>query len=431
MKIALLTLGTLGDIRPFLALAFGLEERGHLVTLAGPENFHQYVTETYNKPYVSIGMNTQQVLESEDGRKWMASGDSRQFIKQLSMIAHENRHAVERDVTAACEDCDLIIAHPLQLYYGCYLSEKLNKPIIIANPFPIAPATGAFPHFLVTTRKLPFGFLNKATYRLTAGVYEKGLSKDMNEWRGKLGLTPSRGVLFNKIEHQKIPIMQAFSRELVAPPKDWGNHIVTTGQWKIPTQYVPDQEKKPLEADLVEWLDEGPPPIYFGFGSLPVLEPQKMLDMAVDIARTLNTRAIIASGWSDMDSGGEPLPNTVRMIKSANHELLFPRCSTIIHHGGAGTTHTAIESSVPSIICSTYADQPFWGERITELGIGRHIPFSKLTKEKLLLAIRELQDTAVRAKAAGVAKYMGAENGLESALSFLEDQIPSAPVYKN
>ena len=187
MKITLLTMGTFGDVRPFLALAYGLEERGHIVTLAGPENFYQYVTETYKRPYVSVGLNSQQVLESEEGRRWMASGDSKQFLKQMAKITHDSRFALERDTAAACKDCDLIIAHPLQVYYACMLSEKLNKPLIIANLFPISPATSAFPHFLARTKKLPFGFLNKATYRLVNSVYEKGLREDMNEWRVKLG----------------------------------------------------------------------------------------------------------------------------------------------------------------------------------------------------------------------------------------------------
>ena len=122
---------------------------------------------------------------------------------------------------------------------------------------------------------------------------------------------------------------------------------------------------------------------------------------------------------------------TLFMIQSANHELLFPRCSLIVHHGGAGTTHTAAESGTPAIICSTYADQPFWGERITELGIGEHIPFPSLTKEKLLRSIRKLQAPDVRQRATEISKRIKAETGLQTALDFLENQIPTAPVYKN
>ncbi|MBO9604486.1 MAG: glycosyltransferase family 1 protein [Paenibacillaceae bacterium] len=431
MKITLLTMGTFGDIRPFLALAYGLEERGHRVTLAGPENFHDYVVHSYRRPYHPIGIDSQQVLESEEGRKWMASGDVKQFFNQLNLINHQNRFAMQKDAAAACADAELIIAHPLQMYYGCCLSEKLNIPIVAANPFPAAPATRAFPHFLATTKGLPLAFLNKASYRLVASAYEKGQRPDMIEWRAQLGLTRPRGSLFNKIEKQRIPVMQAFSRELVPKPADWGDRVEVTGSWKIPNRYVPEHEKAPLDADLDGWLQEGPAPIYFGFGSLPVLEPRKMIDMAIELAHTLQTRAIIASGWTAMDGGEGTLPDTVRMIKSANHELLFPRCSVIVHHGGAGTTHTATESGTPSIVCSTYADQPFWGERMATLGIGRHIPFPMLSKEKLLQAIRELQDPAIGAKIAPIAKRMKAENGLESALQFLDRCAGSAPVYRN
>lgn len=425
-------MGTFGDVRPFLALAYGLEERGHAVTLAGPENFLSYIAETYQRPYVPIGLDSQRVLESEEGRRWMAAGDSKQFLKQMAQITHESRFALERDAMLACENCDLIVAHPLMVYYACVLSEKLHKPLVLANTFPVSPATSAFPHFLARTKKLPFGFLNKASYRLVNSVYEKSVRKDMNEWRAKLGgLEPMRGTLYNKLERQKVPVMQAFSPALVPPPGDWGDNVLVTGQWKIPARHVPEQEQAALPGELQTWLDAGPSPIYFGFGSLPVLEPQKMIGTVIDIARALQSRAILASGWSAMDTGGMPLPDSIRMIKSANHELLFPRCSLVVHHGGAGTTHTAAENGIPAIVCSTYADQPFWGERLAELGIGAHIPFPSLGKENLLASIRKLQAPDVRRRAAEIASRIKAESGLRTALDFLERQAPTAPVYKN
>jgi sterol 3beta-glucosyltransferase len=119
------------------------------------------------------------------------------------------------------------------------------------------------------------------------------------------------------------------------------------------------------------------------------------------------------------------------MIKTAHHESLFPRCSCVIHHGGAGTTHTTLESGTPSIICSTYADQPFWGERITDLNIGRHIPFPALTKANLMQAIQELNDNSVRSRATEIGKSIKAEKGLHDALAWIEQILPTAPIYKN
>jgi UDP:flavonoid glycosyltransferase YjiC (YdhE family) len=115
-----------------------------------------------------------------------------------------------------------------------------------------------------------------------------------------------------------------------------------------------------------------------------------------------------------------PLPESIFMIQSADHESLFPRCSCLIHHGGAGTTHITMESGTPSIICSTFADQPFWGQRITELKIGRHIPFPTLTKENLIQAIQELNNESVRVLAAEIVNRIKAEIGLQNALDWIE-----------
>ncbi|MDG5789625.1 glycosyltransferase [Evansella sp. AB-P1] len=432
MRITLLTIGTLGDVRPFLALALGLQKLGHQVNLAGPENFISYV-EPYQVPYHSLEVDTKQLLESEEGKRWMAAGNVNKFMEELQKMFHERRYILERDILAACQDNDLIITHPLLLFHAATLSEKFHIPLMLATPFPDSPKTKEFPQFLVRSKKLPFGFLNLLTYFLFAKVYEKSKRRDLNEWRIKLGLSPLRGSVFANIVKQHIPILHAYSNELVPFPKDWSEHNFITGNWKIPEKSIEHTEDH-LPEELLAWLEAGKAPIYFGFGSLPILEPQKMINMAIEIANNLQTRAIIASGWSDMIAKDLPYTDSdsIFMLKSANHELLFPHCSIIIHHGGAGTTHTTLESGVPSIICSTYADQPFWGERITEINIGRHIPFPKLTKQNLTDAILELHNNSVIEKAAEIGKRMKSENGLQNALEIINTHLERGlPVYRN
>jgi sterol 3beta-glucosyltransferase len=307
LNITLLTTGTLGDVRPYIALALGLQERGHRVTLVAPENFESYV-KLFNVPYHSLVGNTQEILESEEGRQWMASGNVKEFMKALNQITHRTRIEAQRDILSACQDCDAMIVHPLLLFYTATLSEKLNKPFIMATPFPFAPSTKEFPQFLVRAKRLPIGFLNKLTHRVFAKVYEKGKAADMNEWRSKLGLAPLRGSLFKKLDEQRIPIVHAYSPSLVSLPKDWHEHNFISGQLKQDFTHLPEQASSDSNADLDQWLDRGQAPIYFGFGSLPVLEPQKMMDMVVDITTSLNTRAIVASGWSDMTANGTSLP---------------------------------------------------------------------------------------------------------------------------
>jgi sterol 3beta-glucosyltransferase len=219
MKITLLVTGTLGDVRPNLALTLGLQELGHQVTLVAPVNFESYL-KPFNVTHRSLV--TQEILESEEGRKWMASGNVKEFMNALNQITRKTRYEAERDILSACQDSDLIITHPLLLFYAATASEKLNKPFMLATPFPFAPATKEFPQFLVRAKRLPFGFLNKLTHRLFAKVYEKGKADDINEWRSKLGLAPLRGSLFQNLTDQWIPILQAYSPSLVSRPKDWG-----------------------------------------------------------------------------------------------------------------------------------------------------------------------------------------------------------------
>jgi sterol 3beta-glucosyltransferase len=168
-----------------------------------------------------------------------------------------------------------MIVHPLLLFYAATLSEKLNKPFILATPFPFAPATKEFPQFLVRAKRLPLGLLNLLTHRLFAKVYEKGKAADMNEWRSTLGLTPLRGSVFKNLVAQRIPILHAYSSSLVPHPKDWREHNLISGQLKLDATHLPEQIGADSNADLEQWLDRGQAPIYFGFGSLPILEPQK------------------------------------------------------------------------------------------------------------------------------------------------------------
>jgi sterol 3beta-glucosyltransferase len=198
---------------------------------------------------------------------------------------------------------------------------------MLASPFPFTPATKEFPQFLVRAKRLPFGFLNKLTHRVFAKLYEKGKADNMNEWRSTLGLTPLRGSLVKNLANKRIPILHAYSPALVSHPKDWGEHNFITGQWKLDDKHLPEPTKVKLNDDLDQSLARGQAPIYFGFGSLPVLEPQKMIDMVLDITKSLNTRAIIASGWSNIASTGTSLPESIFMLQYADHESLFPRCS--------------------------------------------------------------------------------------------------------
>jgi sterol 3beta-glucosyltransferase len=431
MKIALLATGTLGDVDLFLALALGFQDLGHRVTLVVPQSFEAYI-KPFKVPYQTLSRDVQQLFEPEQGGQWMASGNAKAFMKQLNLIIHHIRHDLQRDILAACQDSDAMIFHPLLLFEAAVVSEKLQKPFMFVFPFPFMPATTKFPQLFVRAKRLPLGILNWLTYRIFANIHERSKIAAINEWRIQLDLTPFRGSYYKQLEAQQVPILHAYSSALVPFPEDWGKHNFISGAVKLAGNYLSHYAEQQTTVELMTWLDQGSTPVYFDFGRLPVPDPQKMLEMIIEMTKQLQTRAIIESHWIDITIKGQQLPNSIFVTKPIDHHwLFFPHCSCIIHHGGAYTTHRAAEAGTPSIICSVYADQPFWGERVATHNIGRHIPLAKLTQTKLIQAIRELQSDSIKTRAAEMGNRIKKENGLQWALEWVERQLPTVPIYRN
>ena len=425
MKITILTYGSAGDVLPYISLALGLMDKNHEVILAAPQNFENQVT-AYGIHYMPLYGNTQALIESEQGQKWMAAGDTKTFFKELTSLVNSIKYELQRDALAACEDAQLIIAGTLMLFYAVTISEKLQVPMVIAIVNPVCVATSEFPHFLISQKKLPFGFLNMITHNLVFKQYHKSRAETFNEWRNNLGLKPFTENVYHRIRKLKVPVIHGYSESLLPKPKDWAPHISVTGVWKTESKYL--KAEKP-EEEFTNWLKAGEPPVYFGFGSMPVLNPDAIKLMINEICNELDIRAIINAGWSRFEGQGNELHNRVYMIKQANLEWLFPQCSIIVHHGGVGTTHLGLESGVPAIVCSILWDNPLWGERLKYLNIGRHIRFKDLDKKKLISAIRQLQNEKIKKNAVITANKASQEKGLRNALDFIDQYRDIAPVY--
>ena len=360
--------------------------------------------------------------------KLLASGDFKSFFKELSKMSFAIRFELVHDVLAACKGSELIIGGTLMHNAAAIMSEKLEIPFMMANVNPINVETGAFPHFLTSQRILPFSFLNRLTYKLAFKSWNKQLIVQINEWRKDIGLAPAKTNVFLQFKKLKVPILHGYSHYLLERPIDWDSHIAVTGVWKLNTKHAPAE---PQNEEFVNWLKEGRPPIYFGFGSMPILNPKEMFQMINEICDEMGLRAIINAGWSKFDEGNSGLNNSVYLIKNANFEWLFPRCSIVVHHGGVGTTHLGIEAGVPTIICSIFFDNPLWGEQIKRLKIGTHIRFKDLSKKRIIKAIKQLQNDKIKETSMQIGRKMIAENGLKTAIELIEKYFPLAPIYSN
>jgi len=168
--------------------------------------------------------------------------------------------------------------------------------------------------------------------------------------------------VFGRRAHERLsfdhPMLYGVSRELVAQPSDWPSDHRICGHWSVPA----DDWQAP--ADLLEFLDAGEPPIYAGFGSPSSFIRNKSLQPLIEAIG--GRRAIFSPAWSNIDSS--VLPTNFFIARDVPHEWLFPRVALAIHHGGAGTTHTAARAGIPQIVLPIGADHFFWGHRVALKG---------------------------------------------------------------
>jgi sterol 3beta-glucosyltransferase len=134
-------------------------------------------------------------------------------------------------------------------------------------------------------------------------------------------------------------------------------------------------------------------------------------------------RALIGSGWTDIQMAACDLPDNLAVVEQADHAWLFPQCAAIVHHGGAGTTHAGLSAGVPNVVCSFFADQPLWGGRVSKLGVGTHMRFRDISYARLKACLEGALREEVAAKASQLGAALAAENGVETACEALEKAL--------
>ena len=273
--------------------------------------------------------------------------------------------------------------------------------------------TRAFPTPVLPAASLG-GSLNRLSYGAFLRISTASFHRTINRWREEtLGLPP-RGLLASELElrGEPVSILVGCSPHVVPPPADWGPSTTMTGYW-----FLDGAGDWRPPAHLAAFLEDGPPPVYVGFGSLGGWTSEEVVGAALAALERAGKRGVLATG-------GVPLraPDNVCVIESAPHEWLFPRMAAVVHHGGAGTTAEGLRAGKPTVICpTTLNDQLFWGRRVRDLGVGPEpIPQKKLTAETLLRAIKTSpEDGNVRERAAVLGERIRAERGVARAVEVI------------
>ena len=413
MRIVIIAPGSRGDVQPYIALGKGLQNAGHYIRLVSHSNFEGLVT-SYGLEFWSFGNDVKDAVENSEMRELTEKGNFLLLMAKMAKEAEREALHFAEGGLAAAQGMDVVLAGIGGLFIGTAIAEKLNIPLVQAYVFPFTP-TKDFSSVL--TPKLP-SVLNRVSHQLTRQLMWQGFRSADTIARKKVLNIPAAPLLgpYDSKSTHNMPILYGFSPSVIPAPSDWNDQTHITGFW-----FVDEADDWQPPAALLDFLQAGPAPIYIGFGSMSSRAPEQTADLIIQALKLTNQRAILLSGWGGLQKAN--IPDSIFMIDAIPHSWLFPRVSAVVHHGGASTTAAGLKAGVPSVIIPFFGDQPFWGQRVAELGVGsKPIPRKQLTAERLANAIQEVvTNEGIRQRAAKLGKQIQTENGIESAVEIFNE----------
>jgi sterol 3beta-glucosyltransferase len=415
MRISMISFGTRGDLEPFLAVEQKLRTAGHDVVLTVPVDLADFARQT-GAAIRPFGVDVRDFLGSPESRDMLARGDGRSFIARAMEGKHAHVETLHRDFTAAAEDADLIVATQLAEEEASSLAEWRGVPYIGMDYYPVR-SNNRVPHPMLSTRSLgPLG--NRLTYRMVDRLTFRNNVADLNKLRHSLGLPPATKPATRRLADIGATAIQAYSKHLVPQLADWGIRRPLVGSLRLDPAQRAALRSDHEDPELERWLADGDAPIYVGFGSIPVGDGRQTLEMIRQVARNLNTRALVVAGWSDYPREADPT-GRVYVTSAVDHDSVLPRCRLAVHHGGSGTTAATISAGLPTMICSIFYDQPFWGRRVQQLGVGHTMRLQDADAPSLTRHLQSLmsEDVAVRVKQ--LAAAMRTEDGVDAAAHYI------------
>ena len=424
MKIFLITLGTRGDLQPFAALGLGLQGAGYEVQIISARNDAAFVR-GLGLAHHALSVDIEQILNGPAAQEMARSDNPLKFIQSHlrgTAALKPTMRAVQEEIWAACQGANALVYHP-GMANGHFMARQLGIPGIMASPFPIA-ATSDYPAILFYNGPRLGRWFNRATHF----VFERAfwlLSRAAVKtfWAARPGqqavsLTPATTLQASS----GMPLLGGYSEAFFPRPPAWPAHVVVTGAWTLP-----DEPAWAPPAGLVDFLAVGPPPVYFGFGSMKdPAQFRQTLRVLVQAAGLAGQRAVVALGWNAMPADEAALPPTVFLLDGAPHAWLFPQMAAVVHHGGAGTTHAGLTAGRPTVVVPHANDQPGWGRRVFELGAGpAPIPKKQLTAENLAAALRDALAPAIVARAAELGVRLRQDDGVSAAVRVMGGLLKS------
>lgn len=414
MKITILTIGSRGDVQPFIALGKGFNEAGYEVKIATHEEFRSFITSN-GLNFHPVAGNPKEILESELGHAVTTTGrNPLSFLKSFKAAAESAMLPGFNDCLEASLDADYILCpYFVAISVGYNIAEYLNTPCCLTYLQPVT-STSTYPILMFPPWwKALGGIMNRFSYIFGEQMIWRVFSSIIDKWRREKLQLPSTSFWGPYKVLQAYPLLYGISPHVLPKAFDWFPNVHLTGYWFLDTPWEAPEELK-------TFLAEGPEPIYIGFGSMSDSQPEMLTELVIEALNKTGERGILMSGWGGLTPSD--LPPHIYLADEAPHHWLFPQMKAVIHHGGAGTTGAGLRAGIPNIITPFFMDQPFWGQRIYDLKVGVHpIPHQKLSVNHLAKAISDsVENQALRKRAAYLGEKIRNENGVKTAIQIFQ-----------
>lgn len=410
MKFALASCGTRGDVEPCAAVGRELLRRGHDVLMAAPPDQVGFV-ESVGLAAVAHGPATGEIPDFFR-TPWNIRDPIGPVRESLEHVA-QRWAEISTSLRTLADGADLLFTGVSYQEAAANVAEYYDIPVAAWHHLPMRPNGHLVPVVPSPLIRSTMTVLDWVQWRLT--------KKAEDAQRRELGLEKATRPASRRMAARGSLEIQAYD-ELCFPglAAEWGGPERTRPFVGALTMELPTD----ADDEVLSWISDGTPPIYFGFGSMPVKSPAEALDMIGTACLRLGERALICAGASDVTR--LPHHDHVKVVPAVSHAAVFPMCRAVVHHGGGGTTAAGMRAGVPTLILWVASDQPIWAAQVKRLKVGFARRFSRTTPERLVADLRRILEPPYAARAREVAARMTkAAGSVAAAADLLEDAAGS------
>ncbi|MDT5347682.1 MAG: hypothetical protein QOH91_969 [Mycobacterium sp.] len=398
MKFVPASYGTRGDVEPYVAVGRELLRRGHEVRMAVPPDLVGFV-EAAGLAAVAYGPDTRRWMEVHRDfwtrlfRNFWKIQDLIRLWREVWEPVSQCWEDMNTTLMSLADGADVLFTGLSFQEPAANVAEYYDIPLATLHYIPVRP-NGQ----LVPILPAPLG-------RSAMTVYEwlgwRVTKKVEDAQRRELGLPKATGPASRRITERGSLEIQAYD-EVCFPglAAEWANldgrrPFVGALTMELTTD---------ADAEVASWIAAGTPPIFFGFGSIPVESPAETIAMISAVCTQLGERALVCAGWSDFSHVTHF--EHVKVVGAVNFAAIFPACRAVVHHGGAGTTAAGLRAGVPTLILSTDLNQTLWAALVKRLKVGSGRRFSSTTRESLVADLRRVLAPQYVARAREIAARM-------------------------